>query len=53
MVVISALVLIIPMTNSQKVQAADITSSEVNSISTNVGQAKPGQRGILHNDLWE
>ena len=44
MVVISALALIIPMTNSQKVQAADITSSEVNSISTNVGQAKPGQR---------
>ena len=44
MVAISALALIIPMTNSQKVQAADITSSEVNSISTNVGQAKPGQR---------
>ena len=44
MITISALVLIIPMTNSQKVQAADITSSEVNSISTNVGQAKPGQR---------
>ncbi|WP_146993493.1 SpaA isopeptide-forming pilin-related protein, partial [Ligilactobacillus aviarius] len=44
MVVISALALIIPMTHSQKVQAADITSSEVNSISTNVGQAKPGQR---------
>ncbi len=44
MVAISALALIILMTNSQKVQAADITSSEVNSISTNVGQAKPGQR---------
>ena len=44
MVMISALALIVPMTNSQKVQAADITSSEVNSISTNVGQAKPGQR---------
>ena len=43
-VMISALALIVPMTNSQKVQAADITSSEVNSISTNVGQAKPGQR---------
>ncbi len=47
MVVISALALIIPMTNSQKVQAADITSSEVNSISTNVGQAKPGQRAYF------
>ena len=44
MIVFSALALIISMTNSQKVQAADITSSEVNSISTNVGQAKPGQR---------
>ena len=43
-VMISALALIVPMTNSQKVQAADITSSEVKSISTNVGQAKPGQR---------
>ena len=43
-VMISALALIVPMTNSQKVQAADITSSEVNSISTNVGQAKLGQR---------
>ncbi|WP_283602023.1 SpaA isopeptide-forming pilin-related protein [Ligilactobacillus aviarius] len=44
MIVFSALALIISMTNSQKVQAADITSSEVNSISTNIGQVKPGQR---------